>query len=126
MTQFQQNTLQEQLALIESQASPQKGLNLEEKLTEDKLKDNKALRLARMAFQGCLLMLLIFEIFFVSYLIISQGTGKLLFTNMPFLLNEWAFALFINVALVQTCILIRSIAKDLFPGKKSIHASTRD
>ncbi len=113
----EQDTLQEQLALIESQASVKKGLNLEEKLKEEKLKDNEARRGARKWFQGCLLALLSFEIFFIAYLIISQATKKLLFTKIAFSLSEWEFAPFINVALLQTFFLIHPIAKDLFPGK---------
>ena len=37
-------SLQEQLALIEAQASSKEGLNLDEKLKEEKLEDNKARR----------------------------------------------------------------------------------
>jgi hypothetical protein len=106
------SSIQSQLALIESQASAKKGLNLEERLKEEKLKNNEALRGARKWFQTCLLALLSFEILFIAYLIISQAIKKLLFTSIPFSLSEWSFAPFINVALIQTCILIRPIAKD--------------
>lgn len=109
-------SFQEQLALVGLQSSPKKGLNLEEKLKEEQLKDNEARRGARKWFQACLLALLSFEIFFIAYLIISQAIKKLLFTNISFSLSEWEFAPFINVALIQTCVLISPIAKDLFPG----------
>lgn len=105
--------------LLESQASPLKGLGLDEKLAEDKLKDKEALRGARKWFQRSLLALLSFEILFISYLIISQAIKRLLFTKIQFVLSEWEFAPFINVALIQTCILIRLIVKDLFPGKNT-------
>ena len=111
--------LHEQLSLIESQASVTKGLNLEERLKEERLKDNAARRGARKWLQGCLLALLSFEIIFVAYLVISQGIKRLLFTSINFSLTEWEFTPFINVAIVQTCILIRPIAKDLFPGKNN-------
>lgn len=117
--QLNKSEQEEQLLLIESQASRKKGLNLEEKLKEENLKDNEARRGARKWFQGCLLVLLSFEIIFIAYLIISQAISKLLFTNIEFSLSEWEFAPFINVALIQTCILIRPIAKDLFPGKNT-------
>lgn len=107
----------EQLALIESQTSKKKGLELTERLAEEKVKDNMALRGARKSFQVCLLALLSFEILFLAYIIISQGIKRLLFTNIEFSLSEWEFAPFINVALIQTCILISPIAKDLFPGR---------
>lgn len=80
--------LQEQLALIESQASTKKGLNLEEKLKEETLKDNEARRGARKWFQACLLALLSFEIFFIAYLIISQAIKKLFFTETQFSLSQ--------------------------------------
>jgi hypothetical protein len=114
----EQDKLQEQLTLIESQASAKKGLNLEEKLKEESLKNEKARREARKWFQARLLAFLGFEILFIAYLILSQAIKKLLFTHVGFSLNQWEFAPFINVALIQTCILIRPIAKDLFPGKK--------
>ncbi len=113
----EQIALQEQLTLIESQASVKKGLNLEERLKEEKLKDNEARRGARKWFQVCLLALLSFEIFFIAYLILSQAIKRLLFTPIDFSLSQWEFAPFINVALIQTCILIRPIAKDLFRGR---------
>jgi hypothetical protein len=84
---------------------------------EGRLKDNVARRGARKWFQACLLALLSFEIFFIAYLILSQAIKRLLFTSIEFSLSEWEFAPFINVALIQTCILISPIAKDRFPGK---------
>lgn len=119
--QVQSSPLQEQLALIESQASVEKGLKLEQRLKEETIKIHESRRVARKWLQVCLLALLSFEILFIAYLIMSQAVKKLLFTHMPFALSEWEFAPFINVALIQTCILIRPIAKDLFPGIKTLH-----
>lgn len=62
----------------------------------------------------CLLGLLSFEVLLIAYLIISQAIRKLLFTKTTFLLTTWEFVPFINVALIQTCILIRPIAKYFF------------
>ena len=48
----QHDPIQEQLARIEAQASSKKGLNLEEKLKEETLKNQEALRGARKWFRN--------------------------------------------------------------------------
>jgi len=102
--------------LVESQALEKKGLSLQERLADEKLRDGMAVRQARKSLQACLLALLSFEILFVAYIMLSQGAHALLFTHIPFQLSEWGFVPFVNVALVQTCILIRPIANNLFPS----------
>ena len=113
-------TKESEIDLLRGQSSSEKGPSLSEQLeVENKRKDGEALRMARKWLQLCLLVLLSFEVMFIAYVMLSQGAGVLLFTQIPFKLNEWAFGLFVNVALVQTCILIQPIAKNLFPSRNS-------
>lgn len=117
---MQKTNTEEQIALIESQASPEE-IDSSKLLVSEKIKDGKAVRKARSWLQTVLLFLLIFEIVFIAYLVISQGIGHLCFfekTKIPFALEKWTFGIFINGALVQTCILIKPIAANLFPNSK--------
>lgn len=104
------------LALFESNEIKDKRFSFAERLDDEKIKDGVAIRKARKWFQVCLLVLLSFEVIFIAYLIVSQAMTHSLFTLQPFHLSSWDFAPFVNVALLQTCILIRPIAKNLFPS----------
>jgi hypothetical protein len=111
-----QKTKESEIDLLRAQPSTEKGPSLAERLeVENKAKDGEALRTARKWLQTCLLILLSFEVLFIAYVMLSQGAKILLFSSLPFGLNEWAFGLFVNVALVQTCVLIMPIAQSLFP-----------
>lgn len=108
--------LSAKLEFIESKASSKKGIkSFKERKQEEELNDSKWIRWLRITLQVSLLLILLFEILFVSYVMLSQGIHHLLFTDIPFKLSEWAFAPFISVAIAQTCILIQPIAKNLFP-----------
>jgi hypothetical protein len=112
-------TKESEIGLLRGQSSGEKGPSLAERLdVESKVKDGEALRIARKWLQTCLLILLSFEVLFIAYVMLSQGAKVLLFSQVPFGLNEWAFGLFVNVALVQTCVLIMPIAQSLFPARK--------
>lgn len=98
---------------------PSNGLSLEEKRAAREEKDSDSTRKLRHGLQYFLLVLLTIEVVFLMYIILSQGVSLLLFTKDHFTLNQWAFGIFANAALAQTYFLIRPIAADLFPGKKS-------
>ena len=107
------------LELIHSQSMDNQGLSLSDKLFDINKKDREAVRTARNLLQKVLLGFLGFEIFFIAYIMISQAVKFLIpFKSIPFSLTDWQFTPFVTVALVQTCILIRPIANNLFPNNK--------
>lgn len=59
--------------------------------------------------------LLVGQVSFLVVLILLQGFGL-----FGFYLNQWAFGIFVNGSLIQSYLLVRYIAADLFkdPGKK--------
>lgn len=107
------------IQIIERQSSSKKGIkSFKERKEDEHINNSKWSRRLRIVLQSTLLGLLSTEILFICYVMISQGIKRLLFTDIPFELNNWAFATFINVAIVQTCVLINPIANSLFPSGK--------
>ena len=99
------------MELLESQASKKKGIKQSNPKEDSWIKSRESL-------QSFLIFLLLCEIIFTFYLVLSQGIGKLLFTNIRFEITQWIFGTFINGIVIQTFFLIKPIVKNLFPGGK--------
>jgi Flp pilus assembly protein TadB len=77
---------------------------------QEEIEDFKQRRELREGFDKKVFWLLIAQVVFVALMLIFQG-----FKVWGFSLNEWAFGIFVNGALVQTYFIVRQMAIHLFP-----------
>lgn len=81
---------------------------------EQHIKDIEHRRKQRERLDNRVFLLLLFQVVFLVTLILFQG-----FKLFNFSLNEWAFGIFVNGSLIQTYLLARYIAADLYTEPKS-------
>ncbi len=71
--------------------------------------------------QNIVVILLLLEVIFISYLMLCQGTGKLIFSEnaLHFSLNEWGFYIYSSGVILQTFFLLKPIINYLFSKKQT-------
>jgi len=76
------------------------------------IKDRKKRRRQRERLDNRVFGLLVFQVVFLVTIMLLQG-----FSPWGFKLNRWTFGIFVNGSLIQSYLLVRYIAADLFTAK---------